>query len=230
MTETEWLTSLDYRAMLWHRNEWRADPDSWRRLTVPPERRPRYPVSDRKLRLFAVACCRHFWGRVRNGSCRRGAETAEKYADARCSRQALTDAGLAAYRDNSGQFSPFDDAAWETTLIDAFDAAGATVSCLEQHVDIKSALSPILCALLHDVLGNPFRLVAVAPVWLARNGGAVVKVAQGIYQDRAFDQMPILADALEDAGCTDTGILAHCRGNGEHARGCWVVDLLLGKS
>jgi hypothetical protein len=54
-------------------------------------------------------------------------------------------------------------------------------------------------------------------------------LAQGIYDERAFERLPILADALEDAGCTDAAILVHCRGPGPHVRGCWVVDLILGK-
>lgn len=82
---------------------------------------------------------------------------------------------------------------------------------------------------LRDIFGNPFRRVTVDPAWLAWNDGTVVKMAQCIYEDRAFDQLPILADALEEAGCVDTGILRHCRQEGEHVRGCWVVDLLLGK-
>jgi hypothetical protein len=57
----------------------------------------------------------------------------------------------------------------------------------------------------------------------------VLKLSRAIYDDRAFDRLPVLADALEDAGCTDRTILAHCRSGGEHVRGCWVVDLLLGK-
>jgi hypothetical protein len=67
----------------------------------------------------------------------------------------------------------------------------------------------------------------VDPAWLTAK---VVALAQAIYDDRAFDRLPILADALEDAGCTNQDILAHCRQPGEHVRGCWVVDLLLGKS
>ncbi len=55
-------------------------------------------------------------------------------------------------------------------------------------------------------------------------------LARSIYDDRAFDRLPVLADALEDAGCTDAAILDHCRGPGPHVRGCWVVDLILGKS
>ena len=66
--------------------------------------------------------------------------------------------------------------------------------------------------------------------WLAGNNGAAEPVAATIYDDRAFDRLPILADALEDAGCDDHDILAHCRGPGPHVRGCWVVDLVLGKS
>ena len=62
------------------------------------------------------------------------------------------------------------------------------------------------------------------------NDGTLSKLAQGIYEGRAFDRLPILADALEDAGCDNADILAHCRNGGEHVRGCWVVDLLLGKT
>ena len=83
---------------------------------------------------------------------------------------------------------------------------------------------------LRDIF-NPFRTPpSVLPSWLAWNDGAVRKMAQVIYDDRAFDRLPILADALEDAGCDNADILAHCRGPGPHVRGCWVVDLLLGKT
>jgi hypothetical protein len=84
-------------------------------------------------------------------------------------------------------------------------------------------------ALLRDIFGNPFRPLAINPAWLAWNDGTVPRIAQAIYDERAFDRMPVLADALEDAGCTEPYILDHCRQPGEHVRGCWVVDLLLGK-
>lgn len=84
----------------------------------------------------------------------------------------------------------------------------------------------IQCQLLRDIFGNPFRPVMVSPVWQMAN---VLALAQAIYEDRAFDRMPILADALEDAGCTNQEVLGHCRGPGPHVRGCWVLDLLLGK-
>jgi hypothetical protein len=65
---------------------------------------------------------------------------------------------------------------------------------------------------------------------LTWNHAAVLAIARHIYDDRAFHDLPIMADALEDAGCTNADLLAHCRGPGPHVRGCWVVDLMLGKS
>ena len=80
---------------------------------------------------------------------------------------------------------------------------------------------------LEELLGNPFRPVAFDPAWRTE---AVVGIARGIYNDRAFERMPILADALQDAGCEHPDILTHCREPGTLVRGCWVVDLVLGKS
>jgi hypothetical protein len=77
------------------------------------------------------------------------------------------------------------------------------------------------------VLSEPLRYLSIHPSW---QSSTVVSLAQAIYDDRAFDRMPILADALEDAGCTNADVLDHCRGAGPHVRGCWVVDLILGKS
>jgi hypothetical protein len=91
-------------------------------------------------------------------------------------------------------------------------------------------------ALARDLFGNPFRPASLDPAWLTWHDGTIPKLAQVIYEDRQLpaghldtSRLAILADALEDAGCTDTEILAHCRGPGPHVRGCWVVDLLLGK-
>jgi hypothetical protein len=83
---------------------------------------------------------------------------------------------------------------------------------------------------LHELFGNPFRPVVLDPRCLAWNDRCVERVAHRIYDERRFTDLPILADALEDAGCDIADILAHCRGPGPHLRGCWVVDLLLGKS
>ncbi|QEL15603.1 hypothetical protein [Limnoglobus roseus] len=80
-------------------------------------------------------------------------------------------------------------------------------------------------ALLRDVFGNPFRTVNFDPAWLTPTA---VGLAEAIYADRAFDRLPILADSLQDAGCEDEAILGHCRGDGVHVRGCWVLDGVLG--
>jgi hypothetical protein len=86
---------------------------------------------------------------------------------------------------------------------------------------------PLTIQILHCVVGNPFRPVAFDPSWRTSTAFAL---AEGVYADRAFDRLPILADALEDAGCDAAELLAHLRGDGPHARGCWVVDLVLGKA
>jgi hypothetical protein len=79
--------------------------------------------------------------------------------------------------------------------------------------------------LLLDI-GNPFQPLVFAPHWRSETA---VSLATGIYDERAFDRLPILADALEEAGCDNADVLAHCRGDGPHARGCWVVDGVLGR-
>jgi hypothetical protein len=83
--------------------------------------------------------------------------------------------------------------------------------------------------ILRCIFGNLFRPATVAPAVLGWNGGTVRRVAQAVYEERAFDLLPVLADALEEAGCTDAWLLAHCRHPGPHARGCWLIDLILGK-
>ena len=80
---------------------------------------------------------------------------------------------------------------------------------------------------LRCIFGNPFRPVTLDPAWLT---ATVKQLAEAIYEERAFDRMPILGDALEESGCSNGDILSHCRQPGQHCRGCWVVDLLLGKS
>jgi hypothetical protein len=95
----------------------------------------------------------------------------------------------------------------------------------ECHKELGNAV-----ALVHCVFGNPFRPIAIDPDWLAWHDGTVPKLAQSIYDDRRFDLLPILADALQEAGCTNNEILQHCHSPGPHVRGCWVVDLLLGKA
>ena len=94
--------------------------------------------------------------------------------------------------------------------------------------------------ILRDIFGNPFQPIpptegkkSWTKQWqqlLAWNDGWVLKLAQSIYDERGFERLPILADALEEAGCNQAAILTHCRGEGPHIRGCWVVDLVFGKN
>jgi hypothetical protein len=89
-----------------------------------------------------------------------------------------------------------------------------------------TAERPTQAALLRDIFGNPFRPVTLDPTWLTPT---VKALAQAIYEERTFTDLPVIADALEDAGCANADILDHCRPPGEHVRGCWAVDLVLGK-
>ncbi len=92
--------------------------------------------------------------------------------------------------------------------------------------DAKHAHERAMCAVIRDIFGNPFRPVGFDPSWRTE---AAAALARGVYADRAFDRLPVLADTLEDAGCTDADVLAHCRDGGPHVRGCWVVDQVLGR-
>jgi hypothetical protein len=85
------------------------------------------------------------------------------------------------------------------------------------------------CRLIRDIFGDPFRPAALDPAWLTWQGGTIPSLARAIYAEGAFDRLPVLADALEEAGCADAHILGHCRGPGPHVCGCWAVDLLVGR-
>jgi hypothetical protein len=84
-----------------------------------------------------------------------------------------------------------------------------------------------MSALVRDIFGNPFRPVTIDSACRSPN---IAALARTIYEGRAFERIPELADALEEAGCHDDDLLGHCRQPGPHARGCWGVDLILGKS
>jgi hypothetical protein len=87
-----------------------------------------------------------------------------------------------------------------------------------------------MAGLLRDIFANLFRPITINPTWLTWHDGLLVSMARQMYGSRDFTDMPILGDALEEAGCTDKDILSHCRGPGPHVRGCWVVDTILGKT
>lgn len=88
---------------------------------------------------------------------------------------------------------------------------------------------PNRCEAIREVFGNPFRPARPAPAWLRHNDGAARRLAATIYDTGAYAEAPVLADALEDAGCEDQAILGHLRGGGPHVRGCWVIDLMRGQ-
>jgi hypothetical protein len=204
------------------------------------------PVSNRKLRLFACACCRLLWHLLTDERSQKAVEVAERFADGvaplrelEVAYQSAVEADKAT-RSRLGRLSAEALAAKAATYaasheMNVWIADGARDSAGEAMTFSRHARASeenrIFCRYLIDLFGPlPFRLVALAPAWLAWNDNAVVKVAQAIYDDRTFDRLPILADALEDAGCPDLDLLAHCRQPGEHVRGCWVVDLLLSKT
>jgi hypothetical protein len=85
-----------------------------------------------------------------------------------------------------------------------------------------------LCDLIRDLFGYPCRRFDFSPTWLSGHRDTVVRMARAIYEEDRFTDLPVLADALEEAGCTNLHILNHCRGPGPHAKGCWVVDALRG--
>jgi hypothetical protein len=208
-------------------------------------------VLARKFRLFACTCCRRIWTLLGEKS-RSAVEVAERYADGQATEQALLDAYEAAYApvaaavaDHVSPTLPAASAAhWtcvpapsESNLIGlAFHGSDQPILAEERAREAglpglpqpEDDPIPWQCRLLHDLFGNPFRPVWLTPSWLAYEGQLVVGFARGIYEDRAFERLPILADALEEAGCAERRILDHCRQPGQHFPGCWVVDLCLG--
>jgi hypothetical protein len=209
--------------------------------------------SDRKLRLFACACCRRIWDRLGDERSRRAVEVAERFADGACDQAALT----AAWQEAEQAASEVRDVPHEVpdAASDEFDdeysnlpynAALAAHWCAIQaptndgvaefasHAAFyaQRAVDPVAecraqAKLICDVLGGSTDLPRLDPSWLTSD---VLALARGIYAEKAFDRMPILADALQDAGCDNAEVLNHCRdANQVHVRGCWVLDLLLGK-
>ena len=203
MTRDEWLRSEDPQAML----TWLRDADRVQ--------------SDRKLRLFACACVRQVWGLLADTRSRAAVEAAERYADGEATSRELAVARAAA---------------GGAALVAAWDAARAAAG--DAALVAAKKLQAIL---LRDIVGDPF----AAARWRGKTveemraeGWAdprpylpplVSGMAQRIYDERDFAALPVMADALEDAGCGDAALLAHLRLPGQHVRGCWALDLILGK-
>jgi hypothetical protein len=115
------------------------------------------------------------------------------------------------------------DARRQETCLQAVQA-GVPVGGAADHVWFAEQRAQ--CDIIRDIFGNPFRPITFDPSWLSTN---VVSLARQMYDSRDFSAMPILADALQDAGCDNADVLNHCQQPGEHVRGCWLVDALLAK-
>jgi hypothetical protein len=218
MTEQEWLECTDPKPMLEFL---------------------RGKASDRKLRLFAVGCCRHIWRLLPDEHCRKALEVAERFADGMETEQDLRDAADTAFgsadaasTSGGGRYFAARCTFYAANLL-AYDAAvgaarnlhTATVDAageeIADRVNASDAVNRYRKGLVEHIFGNPFRPVTVSPEWLTGN---VVSLARSVYDDRAFDRMPELADALHAAGCDNDEILGHCRGPGHMCVGAgWFI-------
>jgi hypothetical protein len=219
-------------AMDW--GEW-LEPEPLLRYLHGRGRADHAPVGRRKLRLLACGVCRRAWPRIEpHPAARACVEFAEGFADgdgAKKRLRKLVDACRQRY-DRYGE-RPGED----VQVVHAAAAARTTcepevhpiASCRSVRIALggdEAAEAAAQAALVRCVFGDPFRPVPVASEWRSADA---IGLARAIYADRAFDRLPILADALEEAGCGDPAVLAHCRADVIHARGCWVVDAVLGR-
>jgi hypothetical protein len=202
--------------------------------------------SERLWRLFTVACVRGVEHLLRDKRSRKALEVAERFADglatmrelkvARFKAQAAAQqAFLDEYLDEARARFRW-DAEYEAVSV-ARHAADAVLACVAENVGKQLDGPPValpegllLPDLLREVFGTPFGWTTLDPEWLRWHDGLVQRLAETVYEERAFERLPVLADALEDAGCADRRILDHLRGPGPHFRGCWALDLLLMKS
>jgi hypothetical protein len=201
----------------------------WDALRAPKQmiQHVRECADARKLRLFACACCRSVWDHLTKKQWRRGVEIAERFADGEVadrSREAHRQRVLDTVGDGDNWL--WMCAAWTLCEQDVSHAA-EVVSRYSRSKFPGSRLQRLHADLVRCIFGNPFREVKFDKTWRT---DTAVSLAKTMYDSRDFGAMPILADALQDAGCTDDHVLNHCRGGEPHARGCWVVDTVLGKA
>jgi hypothetical protein len=212
-------------------------------------------ASERKLRLVAVACCRLVWPLLADPGSRWAVEVVERFADGEATAAELAsareearavqaaavgqalDAGAAdpdrAARDRARACRAVSAATGASAVTAAWYASVAAADTLWYATPSgdRSAARKRQCDVLRDILGNPFRPSPLLPDPVLRwNDALVVRLARAIYEERRWSDLPLLADALLDAGCEDEELMAHCRMGGEHTRGCLALDTLLGKS
>jgi hypothetical protein len=227
-TEADWLAGTDATRML----------NSIGRM-----------ASKRKLRLIACAWSRRLWHLLADERSRHAVEVAERFADGRASEQERLDAVHAARKAAFGMIAPEQRRvvrAWAQIPDSPAACAALAAASTAYHDDAVYQAAIETChhvlrllyandhskghassvELVREVFGNPFRPVVIEQGWLIPG---VVELARTIYEDLAFDRMPELAATLEQVRCDNRHILAHCWESSEHVRGCWVVDLILGK-
>ncbi len=176
-------------------------------------------ASDRKLRLFACA----FWRWHEGADC----DTDLDMVRALTSAELWAETGAIPARSSAPLPIWFN---WHPLFArKALDAANWTIRKTSRGyrtTDMSQAARQQVI-LLRDIFGNPYRPASFDAAWITSQ---VFALAQSIYAQLRFDCMPELADALEEAGCADADVLTHCREPSAHVRGCWAVDLILGKS
>jgi hypothetical protein len=190
--------------------------------------------SRRRLRLFACGCCRQTWSLL-TPEAREVVARIEHFAEAGTAPRQSRGARVLS--------PPLQSLAamWAAETVQALTEAvdAGAIHVLAQHAaralrdaaghaDWKTVRRRQV-DLLGDLYGNVLEPVAVNSTWLRWQAGVIVKMAEAIYSEHRFAEMPILGDALEEAGCSDSRILEHCRRHPEHARGCWLLDAILGK-
>jgi hypothetical protein len=244
MTPDEWQHRERFQGWQNNEEEWLACPVADSLLM----RAMKLGASERKLRLFGCACCRLIWYNLVHPESKQAVEGAERYAYGLLSEESLDElAGPAwavvkeAPRNRQAEYVEYLSAMTAAEVACADDYGGWPF--WERLVDVPSsvlqiaglqrfglkeaAMEEVMCNQFRDIFGNPFRPVSVAPEWRTT---IVTDLAKCIYEERAFSRLPILGDALEEAGCTSLELLAHCREPREHVLGCWALDLLLEKT
>jgi hypothetical protein len=180
-------------------------------------------ISDRKRWLFVVACCRYVWHLLPDDRYRAVVETVERFADGHAGRAEMVAARAAVAGMLRDRCLP--GGWWNEALMVQLAVGGDAAAIARGRVGEDGDVE--ISKILRDLLGNPFRPASLRPA--LHDPAAAVALARGIYDTRSFEELPILADALEESGFTDEAILSHCRGPGPHVRGCWVVDLVLAR-
>ncbi len=226
MTEGEWLTCDDPAPML----AWLGDGSEtirtrWQGAVAVR----RWRTSERKLWLYAVAVGRSLADELLTDAGHRMLDGLEEWADGDLGAGELVRLiNQQEERETTARRDILQAPALHGTPLQSL--TGLCRHTTRFHLAWSSLPLAEQAGLLREVVGNPFRPPAIDPLWLAANDGAVRRMAEEMARLRDFRHLSILADALEDAGCTDEAILAHCRTPAGHVRGCWVIDALLGRS